>query len=95
MARVIAHDKVGEPIRKRAYAYKARRPKVGGWLNALVTCPYCLSVYFAIAAVAWTTWLILPTWPGIGEFLVAWAAVAGAAALMVGADMTATKYVDS
>jgi hypothetical protein len=94
LARVIAHDKIGEPLRKRAYAYKAKRPKVGGWLNALTTCPFCLSVYFAAGAVAWTTWMILPTWPGWGEFLLAIPAAAGVAAILAGVDMALTTYVE-
>ena len=94
LARLVAHDKIGEPIRRRAYAYMAKRPKVGGWLNALVTCPFCLSVHASVIGVLWYAWMIAPTWPGWGESLVAIPAVAGVAATLAALDLALTTYTE-
>ena len=77
LARILAHDKVGEPLRRRAYAYQAKRPKVGGWLNYLLTCPFCLSWWMSVFGVVWYAWMVAPTWPGWGETLLAVPAAAG------------------
>jgi hypothetical protein len=94
LARAITYDKVGEPLRKWLYKSGAKR-KLGSWGFSLVSCPWCISVWISALAVAWWVALILPTWPGWGEFLVAIAAVAGASSLMISADMTAKKYLDN
>lgn len=94
LARVIAHDKIGQPIRDRTYKVAVEQPRVGKWLNSLATCPFCLSVYFAAAGVLWYAWLIAPTWPGIGEVLLAIPAAAGIGALAAGIDLALTTYVE-
>lgn len=93
LARAIAIDKIGEPLRRFLYKSGAKR-KLGSWLFALVSCPWCNSVWIALAATVWWVWLIAPTWVGFGEFAVAWFAVAGFASLAVSADMTAHEYLD-
>ena len=94
LARALAVDKIGEPVRRWLYRSGAKR-KLGSWGFALVSCPWCNSVWFSLLGVAWTTWLILPTWPGIGEFLIGWAAVSGVAALLLSADLSLKKWLDA
>ena len=71
-----------------------RRWDGGRWLNTLTTCPFCLSVWFTFAGVGWMTWMILPTWPGWGEFLLAIPAAAGVAAILAASDMALTVYAE-
>jgi len=94
LARVLAHDKIGEPVRNWAYKVSVEHGRAGRWLNSLITCPFCLSVWFAILGVGWYAWLISPTWPGWGEFVLAIPAVAGVAAFLSAADLAMTVYVD-
>jgi hypothetical protein len=94
LARVVAHDKIGQPIRDRTYSLIAVQPKLGKWLNALATCPFCLSVYFAAGGVVWFGLWIAPEWPGWAEVLFAWPAAAGAGALACAVDLALTTYVD-
>lgn len=94
LARVIAHDKIGEPIRKRTYKAAVEHGGPGRWLNSLITCPFCLSVWFAVLGVGWYAWMIAPTWPGWGEFLLAIVAVAGVGAILSAVDLALTEYVD-
>ena len=93
IARVIAHDKIGEPIRHRAYESIARWPKFGVWLNSLVTCPFCLTVYASAGGVLWYAAVIGP-WPGAGAVLLMIPAAAGVAAFLSAADLAMTMYVD-
>ena len=92
IARVIAHDKIGEPIRHRAYESIARYPKFGVWLNSLVTCPFCLTVYASAGGVAWYSLTI--AWPGAGAVLLMIPAAAGIAAVLSAADLAMTMYVE-
>lgn len=94
LARVIAHDKIGEPVRKRAYKASVEHGRAGRWLNSLVTCPFCLSVYFAAAAVIWWAWLVAPSWPGWGAVLLAIPAAAGVGAVLSAVDLALTTYVE-
>jgi len=94
LARLIAHDKIAEPLRKRIYKLAVEHGRPGRWLNTLTTCPFCLSVWFAIAAVVWYVWLILPTWPGIGEVLLAIGAAAGVGSILAAVDLALTVYVE-
>jgi len=94
LARVLAHDKIGEPVRKWAYKQAAEHGRAGRWVNALITCPFCLSVWFAIAACSWYAWMVAPTWPGWGEFLLAIAASAGIGSFLSSADLAMTVYVE-
>jgi hypothetical protein len=93
LARIIAVDKIGEPVRQWLYRHQAKR-WLGGWLYSLITCPWCISVHAALWSVLWWIWLILPTWPGWGEFLVAWWAVAGAASVILSIDIGLHKWID-
>ena len=68
IARVIAHDKIGQPIRDRTYALQGHWPKVGGWVNALTTCPYCLGVHASVFGVLWYAWLVAPKSPEPGRY---------------------------
>ena len=93
IAQVVAVDKIGEPLRQ--YLYRHQQSWKGGrWLHSLITCPFCCSVWFSAVAVAVWIWLILPGWPGIGVFLFAIGAVAGAARLMVSLDMAVHVYIE-
>lgn len=94
LSRLIAHDKIAEPFRKKVYASQATLGRAGRWLNTLTTCPFCLSVYWSGFGVGWATWMILPTWPGLGEFLVAIPAVAGVAAILAAIDLALTTYTE-
>jgi hypothetical protein len=94
LSRLIAHDAIAEPFRKRVYASQAYLGRAGKWLNTLTTCPFCLSVWFTFAGVGWVTWMILPTWPGWGEFLLAIPAAAGVAAILAASDLALTTYVE-
>lgn len=90
VTRVVTVDKISDPWRKWLYAKVQNADpdhrSVARWAYTLLTCPFCVSVYGALLATAFAVWLILPTWPGVGEFLVAWVAIAGAVALMASAD---------
>ena len=37
LARVVAHDKIGQPIRDRAYKAAAEHGRAGRWLNSRFT----------------------------------------------------------
>jgi len=93
-SRLIAHDAIAEPFRKKVYASQATLGRAGRWLNTLTTCPFCLSVWFSFAGVGWYAWMIAPTWPGWGEFLLAIPAVAGVAAILAATDLALTAYTD-
>jgi hypothetical protein len=95
LARIVGVDNVGEPLRQFLYRKQAQWGKTGRWLHKLFTCPFCLSVWFSGLATLWWVWLILPAWPGFGFVLLMIGAVAGAACLMVSADMAAHKYIES
>ena len=94
LSRLIAHDAIAEPFRRKVYASQATLGRVGRWLNTLTTCPFCLSVWFTFAAVGWYAWMIAPTWPGWGEFLLAIGAAAGFAAILAAADLALTTYTE-
>lgn len=89
IARVIAHDKIGEPIRQRTYKASVEHGKAGQWLNALVTCPFCLGVWVSASSVAW--YALTPDW---GLALLAVPAAAGVAAILSAADLALTMYVE-
>lgn len=91
LTRLIVVDKIGEPARRWLYANQARA-KVGPWAFSLISCGYCVSAWLSLAATGWWVWLIAPTWPGIGTFLVVWWAVAGLAALFVSVDMRLIRH---
>lgn len=95
LARVIAKDKIGEPVRKWGYKMAVEHGKPGRYLNAFVTCPFCLSVWFSFLAVVWYAWMIAPTWPGWGEFLMAIPAAAGVAAILSAGDGAWTTFADN
>jgi len=94
LARLFAHDKLTEPIRKWAYKRSSERRFGGRWLNTLITCPFCLSVWFAIAGVVWYGWLIAPDWPDWAEVLLAIGAVAGVGAFLAAVDLALSVYVE-
>jgi hypothetical protein len=94
LARLIAHDAIAEPFRRKVYASQATLGRAGRWLNTLTTCPFCLSVWAAFGGVAWYAWMIAPTWPGWGEFLLAIPAVAGVGSILSAADLALTVFVE-
>jgi hypothetical protein len=94
LARLLAHDKIGQPVRDRTYKLSVENPGIGRWVNSLATCPFCLSVYFAAIGVFWYAWLIAPTWPGWGETLLAIPAAAGVAALAAAIDLALTVFTE-
>jgi hypothetical protein len=91
-ARLISNDTITKPIRDKLYGLQSHG-RLGKWAHSLITCPWCVSVWLSAFAVIWWIWLILPAWPGWGETLLAWWAVAGVAGLAVGADRSLEKYV--
>jgi len=95
LARLLAHDKIAQPLRDFTYKMACEHGRPGRWLNTLMTCPFCLSVWFAIAGVVWFGWLIAPEWPDWAEMLLAVGAVAGVGSFLSAVDLALTAYVDS
>jgi Protein of unknown function (DUF1360) len=91
LARAIAIDKIGEPLRGWLYRSGAKR-KLGSWAFALITCPYCIGTWIALLATGWWVWLISDDWPGIGTFMVVWFATAGLQALLTSIDLRLIRH---
>lgn len=71
LARIITSDSISDSLRARVGRWAAGRSDYRWWVAELVTCPFCVGVWFS----AFMVLLLKP--PTVKQFILLWLGVSG------------------
>jgi hypothetical protein len=56
LTRLVTGDSITEPLRVRTRLWARRESRVGAWMDELITCPWCVSVWLGTLVAFTTIW---------------------------------------